>query len=47
MSTPTTTKQDNLQSRLPGPTQFFPELAAISGAMSKATRNGNARNAAR
>jgi alkylhydroperoxidase family enzyme len=41
MSTPTTTKQDNLQSRLPDPTQFFPELAAISGAMSKATRNGS------
>jgi alkylhydroperoxidase family enzyme len=41
MSTPTTTEQDNLQSRLPDPTQFFPELATIAGAMSKATRNGS------
>jgi alkylhydroperoxidase family enzyme len=41
MSTPTTTKQDNLQSRLPDPTQLFPEVAAIAGAMSKATRNGS------
>jgi alkylhydroperoxidase family enzyme len=41
MSTPTTTTQDKFQSRLPDPTQFFPELAAVSGAMSKATRNGS------
>lgn len=31
MSTPTTTKQDDLQSRLPGPTRFFPERAAFGG----------------
>ncbi|MGP3920681.1 carboxymuconolactone decarboxylase family protein [Nonomuraea sp. 10N515B] len=41
MSTPTTTKQENLQSRLPDPTQFFPEMAQIAGAMTKATRNGS------
>jgi alkylhydroperoxidase family enzyme len=41
MSTPTTTKQDNPRSRLPDPNQFFPELAGISGAMFKATRNGS------
>ncbi|MFU8872778.1 carboxymuconolactone decarboxylase family protein [Micromonospora sp. SL4-19] len=40
MSTPTTTEQDNLQSRLPDPIQFFPELAAFAGALSKATQNG-------
>ncbi|XVQ83639.1 carboxymuconolactone decarboxylase family protein [Microbispora siamensis] len=40
MSMPTTTEQDNLRSRLPDPTQFFPELGTIAGAMSKATRNG-------
>ncbi|MDH2426997.1 carboxymuconolactone decarboxylase family protein [Sphaerisporangium sp. TRM90804] len=36
----TTTEQDTLQSRLPDPIQFFPEMAAIAAAMSKATRNG-------
>ena len=41
MSTSTTTKRDNLQSRLPDPTQFFPELGEVAGAMSKATRNGS------
>ncbi|MFI6600120.1 carboxymuconolactone decarboxylase family protein [Nonomuraea sp. NPDC050536] len=40
MSTPTTTEQDDLQSRLPDPAQFFDEVATIAGAMSKATRNG-------
>ena len=40
MSTPATTKQDDLQSRLPDPMQFFPEMAAIAGAMAKATLNG-------
>ncbi|MEV0973274.1 carboxymuconolactone decarboxylase family protein [Microtetraspora glauca] len=40
MSTPTTTEQDNLQSRLPDPIQLFPEMASIAGAMSKAIRNG-------
>jgi alkylhydroperoxidase family enzyme len=41
MSTATTTKQDNLKSRLPDPAQFFPEVAAIAGVMFKATRNGS------
>jgi alkylhydroperoxidase family enzyme len=41
MSTHTTTEQDNLKSRLPDPAQFFPEVAAISGAMFKVTRNGS------
>jgi hypothetical protein len=41
MSKPTTTKQDNRQSRLPDPAQFFPEVAAISEAMFKATANGS------
>jgi len=41
MVTPTTTKPDNLRSRLPDPSQFFPELAGIAGAMFKATRNGS------
>ena len=40
MSTPTTAKQDDLQSRLPRPDRFIPGLAEISGAMSKALRNG-------
>lgn len=43
MSTPTTTNttttHDNLQSRLPDPAQFFPEVAEIAGAMSKAALN--------
>jgi hypothetical protein len=34
MSVPTTTEQDDLQSRLPDPTKFFPELAGVAGAMS-------------
>ena len=41
MSTPTTAEQDNLQSRLPNPVQFFPEVATIAGAMSKAILNGS------
>ena len=41
MSTPATTSQDNLQSRLPDPNQFFPELAGMAGAMFKATLNGS------
>ncbi|MFF3666046.1 carboxymuconolactone decarboxylase family protein [Microtetraspora malaysiensis] len=40
MSMPTTTEPDHLQSRLPDPSQFFPEVAAIAGAMTKATLNG-------
>jgi alkylhydroperoxidase family enzyme len=41
MSTPTTTNQDNVQSRLPDPNQFIPELGDIAGAMFKATLNGS------
>jgi len=41
MSTPTTTEQDNLQSRLPDPNQLFPELAGIAAGMFKATENGS------
>jgi alkylhydroperoxidase family enzyme len=41
MSTPTTTRQDNLQSRLPDPTQYFPELVAMAGTMVKAIQNGS------
>jgi len=41
MATPTTIKPDSLRSRLPDPSQFFPELAGIAGAMVKATRNGS------
>jgi alkylhydroperoxidase family enzyme len=41
MSTPMTTEQDNLSSRLPDPGQFFPELAGIAGGMFKVTLNGS------
>ena len=41
MSTPTRTEQDNLRSRLPDPSRFFPELAGVAGAMFTATRNGS------
>ena len=41
MSTPMTTEPDNLKSRLPDPSQFFPELAGLAGAMFTATRNGS------
>ena len=41
MSTPMTPGQDTLQSRLPGPSQFFPELAGIAGGMFKVTLNGS------
>ncbi|MEU3452899.1 carboxymuconolactone decarboxylase family protein [Micromonospora sp. NPDC006766] len=36
-----TTKHDELLSRLPDPMQFFPEMAAIAGGMTKATLNGS------
>jgi hypothetical protein len=39
-STPRT-KQDNLQSRLPDPAQFVPEVAEIAAGMFKATQNGS------
>ena len=41
MSTPTTAEQDSLRSRLPDPSQLFPELAGIAGAMFKVTLNGS------
>ena len=41
MSTPATTKQDNVRSRLPDPNQFIPEFAEVAGAMFKATQNGS------
>ena len=41
MSTATTTAHDNLSSRLPDPSQFFPELAGVAGGMFKATLNGS------
>jgi alkylhydroperoxidase family enzyme len=37
----TTTREDNLQSRLPDPGQFFPELAGIAAGMFKVTLNGS------
>jgi alkylhydroperoxidase family enzyme len=40
MSTPTTTELD-LQSRLPDPTPFIPEVGVIAGAVTKATQNGS------
>ncbi|WP_169944304.1 carboxymuconolactone decarboxylase family protein [Microbispora sp. H11081] len=41
MPSSTATRQDSLQSRLPDPGQFFPEeVAALAGAMLKATLNG-------
>jgi alkylhydroperoxidase family enzyme len=41
MSTPTTAKQDDLQSRLPNPLALIPELGQIGGALFKATGNGS------
>jgi alkylhydroperoxidase family enzyme len=41
MSTLTTAEQDDLRSRLPDPSQFFPELAGLAGAMFKVTMNGS------
>ena len=40
MSTPTAQLGD-LRSRLPDPTQIFPDLAAVATAMTKATLNGS------
>jgi alkylhydroperoxidase family enzyme len=40
MSTSTTSKQDSTRSRLPDPTELFPDLVAIIGTMVKATQNG-------
>ncbi|MDA3648127.1 carboxymuconolactone decarboxylase family protein [Saccharopolyspora indica] len=36
-----TTTENEIESRLPEPTQFFPELGGIAGAMVKASRNGS------
>jgi alkylhydroperoxidase family enzyme len=36
-----TTNEDDLQSRMPDPNQFIPELGDIAGAMFKATANGS------
>jgi alkylhydroperoxidase family enzyme len=41
MTTPTTTQQDNLQSRLPDPIQLFPEMGEVAAAMTKAILNGS------
>jgi alkylhydroperoxidase family enzyme len=41
MSTPTSAGPDDLRSRLPDPSRFFPELAGMAGAMFKVTRNGS------
>lgn len=41
MSTPTATKQDGLRSRLPDPTQLFPELVAMAATMTKTIQNGS------
>ncbi|MFI7642168.1 carboxymuconolactone decarboxylase family protein [Nonomuraea sp. NPDC049400] len=41
MSTSTTAEQDELQSRLPDPAEFFPEVGTIAGGMTKATLNGS------
>jgi alkylhydroperoxidase family enzyme len=41
MTTPTTTEQDNRQSRLPNPAVLIPELGQIGGALFKATGNGS------
>ncbi|MEV0390476.1 carboxymuconolactone decarboxylase family protein [Nonomuraea sp. NPDC050643] len=40
MSTPTATEQDDVKSRLPDLTQFFPELAKLSAAVHNIARNG-------
>nr|WP_042185307.1 carboxymuconolactone decarboxylase family protein [Kibdelosporangium sp. MJ126-NF4]CEL16688.1 hypothetical protein [Kibdelosporangium sp. MJ126-NF4]CTQ88961.1 hypothetical protein [Kibdelosporangium sp. MJ126-NF4] len=37
----TTTEQEAIQSRLPDPTQFFPDMASLAGAMNKTVRNGS------
>jgi len=42
MSVPTTTTvQDDLRSRLPDPTEIFPDLTAVAAGMTKATLNGS------
>ncbi len=41
MSTPAAAGHDGLRSRLPDPSQFFPELRVMAGAMFKATGNGS------
>ena len=41
MSTPATTSQDGLRSRMPDPNRFIPELGGIAGGLFKATANGS------
>jgi len=41
MSTPTTTQRESVESRLPNPQQFFPELGEMVATMVKATQNGS------
>jgi len=41
MSTPTTTREDDLRSRMPDPNQFIPEITEIAGAMYRAVGNGS------
>jgi alkylhydroperoxidase family enzyme len=41
MSTPTTTTQDNVRSRMPDPTQFFPEFGEVTAATTKVIQNGS------
>ncbi|MFB9236095.1 carboxymuconolactone decarboxylase family protein [Plantactinospora siamensis] len=36
-----TTEQDTIQSRLPDPMQFFPEIGEIAGGMTRAAMNGS------
>ncbi|WP_440063673.1 carboxymuconolactone decarboxylase family protein [Streptosporangium sp. OZ121] len=40
-STTRTAEQGDLRSRLPDPSQFFPEVTSIAGAMIKAVQNGS------
>jgi alkylhydroperoxidase family enzyme len=40
MSTSTTTEPGKIQSRLPDPVQFFPDLRTVAAAMAKTTDNG-------
>ncbi|MGR6320559.1 carboxymuconolactone decarboxylase family protein [Micromonospora soli] len=41
MSTPTTTVQDDLRSRLPDPAHVFPDLGGVAAGMTRATLNGS------
>lgn len=41
MTTPTVTAHDNVRSRLPDPTELFPDMGTIAAAMNKVTLNGS------